>query len=166
MFMAINVAVSSFGIPVPGGSFYLCDVVICTAAILLNPISAFIVGGVGAFIGDLFFYPTAMFVSLIVHGLQAFAISLASHGFNSSRQRVGGRRQFTASLIGVIIGSIIMVVGYTLGSAFIYSTPAYAIINIPYEILQSEIGAVASLLICYKFGLIGIYDRMIKIEKD
>ena len=69
LFTAMNVAMSSFGIPVPGGHFYLNDVVICIAAILLDPLSAFVVGGIGAFLGDLFFYPTPMFVSLVTHGL-------------------------------------------------------------------------------------------------
>lgn len=156
MFMAINVAFSSFGIPVPGGSFYLCDAIICTAAILLDPIPAFIVGGFGSFIGDFFFYPTAMFVSLVVHGLQAAAVSVISR-----RSVLHGRpsRSFISSLIAVAVGSAIMVVGYTLGAAFIYSTPAYAIINIPYEILQAGIGSAISLLVCYKFGLIGIFNR-------
>ncbi|MCI5517490.1 MAG: ECF transporter S component, partial [Roseburia sp.] len=44
--MALNIALSSFGVPVPGGHFYLNDIVICTAAILLDPFSAFLVGGV------------------------------------------------------------------------------------------------------------------------
>ena len=58
MFMALNIVMSSFSIPVPGGHLYMNDIVICTAAILLNPFAAFMVGGVGAFLGDLFFYPT------------------------------------------------------------------------------------------------------------
>ena len=70
---------SSFGIPVPGGHLYLCDVVICLAAILLDPAEAFVVGGIGSFIGDLIFYPLPMFVSLVTHGLQAVVISLISH---------------------------------------------------------------------------------------
>lgn len=61
MFMALNVAMSSFGVPVPGGHLYLNDIIICTAAIILDPVAAFIVGGVGAFLGDLFFYPLPMF---------------------------------------------------------------------------------------------------------
>ena len=66
LFMALNIMMSSFGLPVPGGHLYLNDVIICTAAILLDdPKAAFIVGGVGAFLGDLFFYPTPMFVSLV-----------------------------------------------------------------------------------------------------
>ena len=55
VFMALNIALSSFGVPVPGGHFYLCDAVICTAAILLDPFYAFVVGGVGSFLGDFFF---------------------------------------------------------------------------------------------------------------
>ena len=79
LFMALNITMSSFGVPVPGGHLYMNDIIICTAAILLDPLAAFMVGGVGAFLGDLFFYPTPMFVSLVTHGLQAVTISLFSH---------------------------------------------------------------------------------------
>ncbi|MBR5756400.1 MAG: ECF transporter S component, partial [Firmicutes bacterium] len=60
--MAMNIILSSLGMPVPGGHLYLNDVVICLAAILLNPFEAFVVGGIGAFLGDFFFYPAPMFV--------------------------------------------------------------------------------------------------------
>jgi len=66
VFMALNVAMSSFGVPVPGGHFYMNDIVICIAAIILDPLAAFVVGGIGAFLGDLLFYPLPMFVSLIL----------------------------------------------------------------------------------------------------
>ena len=55
MFMAFNIVLSSFGMPVPGGRLYLNDIIICTAALILDPMAAFIVGGVGAFIGDFLF---------------------------------------------------------------------------------------------------------------
>ena len=71
VFMGMNIALSSFGVPVPGGHLYMNDIVICTAAILFDPLAAFLVGGVGAFLGDMLFYPVAMFVSLATHGLQA-----------------------------------------------------------------------------------------------
>ena len=92
---------------------------ICTAAILLDPLAAFMVGGVGAFLGDLLFYPLPMFVSLATHGLQAVVISLFSH-YVMKKHRV------LSSGIGVAVGAVIMVVGYSLGRAFIYSTPEYA----------------------------------------
>jgi len=85
VFMAMNIALSSFGMPVPGGCLYLNDIVICTAAILLDPLGAFAVGGIGAFLRDMFFYPAPMFVSLVTHGLQAAVISLCAHGLPQKR---------------------------------------------------------------------------------
>ena len=153
LFTAMNVAMSSFGIPVPGGHFYLNDVIICVAAILLDPLSAFVVGGVGAFLGDLF-YPTPMFVSLVTHGLQAVVISLCV-------RRIRGRREWTGAAIGVAIGAVIMVVGYSLGRAFIYATPEYAILKLPYQILQAVIGAVAGVLLCYRGRIKEIFEKKI-----
>ena len=87
---AMNVIMSSFGVPVPGGHLYLNDVIICTAALLLDPLASFIVGGIGAFLGDFFFYPAPMFVSLVTHGLQAVVISLVARRF--ARGGKGGQR--------------------------------------------------------------------------
>ena len=148
MFMAINVVMSSsiFSIPVPGGHLYLNDIIICTASILLDPFGAFMVGGVGAFLGDLFFYPTPMFVSLVTHGLQAVAISLISHYTLK-------KHPAAASGIGVSVGAIIMIAGYSIGRAFIYSTPETALIKLPYQTLQAAVGAVFGMLTCWKLGI-------------
>ena len=155
MFMALNVAMSSFGVPVPGGHLYMNDIVICTAAILLDPFAAFMVGGVGAFLGDMLFYPTPMFVSLVTHGLQAVVISVFSH-YTMKKHPV------IASGIGVAIGAVIMVVGYSLGRAFIYSTPEYAILKLPYQILQAVVGAVVGMILCWKCGIQKIYRKALK----
>ena len=156
IFMAFNIIMSSFGIPVPGGHLYLCDAIICTAALLLDPIAAFIVGGVGSFLGDMLFYPAPMFVSLVTHGLQAVVISLiASRGKGEAQLK-----HFSSSLIGTLVGAVIMVVGYTLGKTFVYSTFEYAMIKLPYEIAQALLGVVASLLLYYKAGLGKIFQKM------
>ena len=152
MFMAMNVAMSSFGVPVPGGHLYMNDVIICTAAIILDPFSAFMVGGVGAFLGDLFFYPTPMFVSLVTHGLQAVVISVFSH-------YIVKRHKIISSGIGVCVGAVIMVVGYSLGRAFIYSTPEYAIIKLPYQILQAAVGAIFGMILTWKCGIHKMYQK-------
>ena len=152
LFMAMNVALSSVSIPVPGGHFYLCDVIICTAAILLDPLSAFLVGGVGSFLGDLFFYPAPMFVSLATHGLQAVVISLCV-------RQLRLRRESAAAVIGVSLGAAVMVIGYTLGRAYVYATPEYAVVKLPYEILQAAVGAVAGVLLCYHARLKAIFEK-------
>ncbi|MBR3237918.1 MAG: ECF transporter S component [Oscillospiraceae bacterium] len=156
LFMAMTVilSLSIFSIPVPGGHLYFCDTVINVAAILLDPVSAFVVGGIGSFLGDFFFYPAPMFVSLVTHGLQAVVVSLISH-------RILKRRQALASGIGVIVGAIIMVIGYTLGRAYVYSTLEYSLIKLPFEIVQAGFGAVFAMIVCYPLRLREIYLKVV-----
>lgn len=154
MLMAMNIALSSFGIPVPGGHLYLNDIVICTAGILLDPFGAFMVGGIGAFLGDFFFYPTPMFVSLVTHGLQAVVISLCTrHVFSGHKTK-----SFGAGL-GVSLGALIMITGYSLGRAFIYSTPEYALLKLPFQILQAVVGAAAAMILCFRFKLLALFHN-------
>jgi len=61
-----------------------------------------------------------MFVSLVTHGLQAVVISVFSHYVLKKHPKF-------ASGIGVTLGAVIMVVGYSLGRTFIYATPAAAV---------------------------------------
>ncbi|MBR4820114.1 MAG: ECF transporter S component [Clostridiales bacterium] len=153
VFMALTIAMASFGIPVPGGHLYLCDVIICLAAILLGPLDAFVVGGLGSFFGDMIFYPLPMFVSLVTHGLQAIVISLIAHHTFKNHPKV-------AAGIGVSVGAVIMVVGYTLGKIFVYSTFEYAMIKLPYEIAQGALGAVLGMILCYRFGIGKLYNHL------
>ena len=145
VFMALVVALSSFGIPVPGGHLYLNDMVIVIGSLLMGPFEAFMIGGVGAFLGDLFFYPTPMFVSLVVHGLQAVVISLMSKKLKM--------KDSVAGLIACIVGAIIMVAGYTIGRAFIYATPSAAMLKLPFQILQAIVGVIVGWLVVYKMKI-------------
>ena len=120
LFMALNIALSSFGVPVPGGHFYLCDAAICT---------------------------------LVTHGIQAAVISLFANRLFAGKPKTG-------AVTGVIAGAFIMVTGYSLGRAFIYSTAEYAVIKLPYEILQASVGAVAGVVLCYPCGLHKLYTKL------
>ena len=155
--MAMNIIMSTslLSVPVPGGHMYLNDVIIVTAAVLLETFYAFLVGGVGAFIGDLLFYPTPMFVSLVTHGLQAVVISLFVHRIYKNNPVMG-------SIVGAVVGWVITFTGYTLGRAFIYSTPAYAVAKFPFQVLQTAVGSVLALLLCWKAGIVKIFHRQIK----
>ena len=154
LFMAMNVALSSFGVPVPGGHLYLNDVVIVLASLLLGPFEAFAVGGVGAFLGDLFFYPAPMFVSLVTHGLQAGVISLVS-------RRLWRHTPKAASIAAALLGAVVMTAGYTLGRAYVYSTPEYALLKLPFQFLQAGVGVVFGLLLFWKSGVRGLYEKTV-----
>lgn len=153
LFMAMVVALSSFGIPVPGGHLYLNDTVIVLAAMLLDPFWAFMAGGVGAFLGDMLFYPAPMFVSLVVHGLQAVIISVFSHYLMQNKPKA-------SAMIGIILGALFMVLGYSLGRAYVYATPEYALIKLPFQFLQAALGVVFGPILCWKCGIKKMYDKL------
>ena len=52
-----------------------------------------------------------------------------------------------------------MVVGYSLGRAFIYSTPEYALLKLPFQIAQAVVGAVAGWLLCWKCKIAELYEK-------
>jgi len=54
-----------------------------------------------------------------------------------------------------------MVIGYTLGRAFIYSTPEYALIKLPFQVLQAVVGAIMGLILCWNFGIHKLYNKII-----
>lgn len=139
MLLAMTIVLSSFSIPVPGGHLYFNDLVIVTAALMLNPVEAFIVGGLGSFLGDLFFYPTPMFVSLVTHGLQAVVISLLI-----SKKEHPALKDY---IFAVTVGAIIMVVGYTIGRSFFYASPKAAMLKLPFQIVQASFGAFMAVIL-------------------
>ena len=141
LMMALVIVLSSFSLTVPGGHLYLNDVVIVLAA-LFNPKDALLVCGLGAFLGDFFFYPTPMFVSLVTHGLQGYVISYLAH---SDGRLISKKR----SLFATCIGALIMVLGYTLGRAFVYSTLKTSIIKLPFQILQASVGVMFGYFLRY-----------------
>ena len=73
-------------------------------------------------------------------------ISLCVNKIFKNREEMG-------AIIGVSLGVIILVVGYTLGRAFVYSTIQAAMIKLPFEFLQGMFGAVCSVLLCYRASL-------------
>ncbi|MBR3306253.1 MAG: ECF transporter S component [Lachnospiraceae bacterium] len=151
LFMAMTVILSTFSIPVPGGHLYFCDPAICLGALLLgHPGYAFVMGGFGSFIGDLFFNQASMFVSLITHGIQAAAIAFLSRQLfksGSFHEKHPSAAGITARTIALLVGAVIMVTGYTIGRAYVYATPEYALLKLPFEILQALFGVAAALLL-------------------
>lgn len=141
LFTALTIILSSFSVPVPGGHFYFNKVIIFLASLVFNPIEAAVIAGAGSFLGDFFFYPAPMFVSLIVQGFAAYTVSkLVGDARNASKTQI---------LLALLVGSVISVVGYGLGRSFIYSTPAYALLKLPFDILSSVLGSALSYSLYY-----------------
>ena len=64
-----------------------------------------------------------------------------------------------AALVGVILGVVINVVGYSIGRTFVYATPEAAMLKFPFQVFQATFGAVVSMLLCFKAGLLSFWDK-------
>ena len=108
-------AIAVFRVPGPGGTayFHLGEVVIVTMAILLGKKSGAFVGAVSSAIADVLL-GAALWApfSLVIHGLEGYAIGALADG-------KGGRRDLLAAGAGLSI----MVAGYTLTAGLLYGAP-------------------------------------------
>lgn len=150
--MAINILFSSFGIPLGFSTLYLTDIAVCTAGILLDPFSAFIAGAVGAFIGDVFFYPKAMLVTLSVRAVQVVIISVFTRYIFAKKPMIG-------SIVGCIIGTIVMACGYAFLGGAVYGTMEGSLAKLPLEFLQAAVGVIVAIPVSYKFGLRSAFNE-------
>ena len=66
---------------------------------------------------------------------------------------------FAVALVGVILGIIINVAGYSVGRALVYATPEAAMLKFPFQVFQAAFGAAVSMLLCFKAGLLTFWDK-------
>ncbi|GMA69020.1 membrane protein [Leuconostoc litchii] len=137
--IAFNVALSYvIKIPVPAtnGFVNLVEAGIFLAAILGGARSGLIVGGLSGLLLDLLAgYPQWMIFSLVIHGLEGLIVGY-----------FGYQRRPISQAVGLIIGSIIMIIGYVLAGAFLYNwTAGFA--SIIGNVAQSVMGLIVAIIL-------------------
>lgn len=132
-------------ITTPIGRIYWVDGMVLIAAYLMDPLSAFISGGVGSLIYDVFASPEMMAPSLLIHGLQGAVVSALLHFVLPSLFK---NAEWIKALAFSLAGAVIVVFGY-----FIYRVitrgGAYALTQIPRNIVQETIGISVAMVLCY-----------------
>lgn len=148
MFTAL-VAATGFlpAIPGPGGNIYWVDGMVLIAAYLMDPLSAFISGGIGTLLYDVLKSPSMMIPSLFIHGLQGAIVSAILH-YTLPKKFNGTKLEFVWALISSIIAAVEVVLGYFIYRYTIYGT-ATAAASIPRNVIQETIGIAVALIICY-----------------
>lgn len=139
-------------LPIPPlGNIYWCDGVIFIAAYLLDPLAAFIAGGVGTFLYDIIHGNAAMmFPSLIIHGLQAAATSaLIYFVFSKFPQKA----QRTLTVLASMAGAVIVVVGYFAVRMITGYTTQVALYRAVANLIQEIVGISIAMVVCYGLTL-------------
>lgn len=146
LFTAFVVATNFIpAIATPVGRIYWVDGVVLLAAYLLDPVAAFIAGGVGSLLYDVFQSPSMMLPSLLIHGLQGAVVSALLHLVPPRRL---GKWEWIKALICSLIGAVIVVLGYFIYRVVTRGTPV-AVASIPRNIVQEIIGISIAMVLCY-----------------
>lgn len=134
---ALTTAVSMlfvFPVPAANGIVTLAEAGIYISALILGPLGGLWVGALsGGLIDLLSGYPQWAFFSIIIHGLQGF---LTGYLY----EKIAGKYKLIVSLI---VGSIVMVVGYLLATIIMYNLAA-GIVSVPANIIQNIVGMVVA----------------------
>lgn len=132
-------------IATPVGRIYWVDGVVLLAAFLMDPVAAFISGGVGSLLYDVFQSPSMLLPSLLIHGLQGAVVSALLHLVPPRRL---GKWEWVKALICSLVGAVIVVTGYFIYRAVTRGTPV-AVASIPRNIVQEIIGISLAMVLCY-----------------
>lgn len=129
-------------IPTPAGRIYWVDGVVLIAAFLMDPLAAFIAGGIGSLLYDVFLSPAMMVPSLIIHGLQGAIVSaLVHYVFPKKIEPLW-------AAVSAVIGGVEVVLGYFTYRSITNGVP-FAAVNIARNVIQEVIGITIAMVICY-----------------
>lgn len=133
-------------IPGPGGRIYWVDGVILIAAFLMDPLSAFISGGVGSFLYDLIVGSDMMIFTLFIHGFQGAITSVLVHCvFNKIFPK---KLEPLGAGIAAVVAAIEIILGYFIAKCITEGLPV-AVSKVPRDVVQEIIGITIAIVICY-----------------
>ena len=146
MLTALVVATMAIpAVPTPAGRIYWVDGMVLLAAYLMDPVSAFIAGGIGSMLYDAFNSPSMMLPTLLIHGLQGAVVSTLLHAVPPRNLK---RLEWVKALICSLAGAVIVVSGY-----FIYRCIELdihtAAVSVSRNVIQEAVGITVAMLLCY-----------------
>ncbi|MHA2034414.1 MAG: ECF transporter S component [Candidatus Thorarchaeota archaeon] len=139
-----TVATVIIAIPFPTSSGYLNfgDVLVMTSGLLLGPVGGFVAGGVGSMMGDIALgYVHFAPITFIVKGTEGLLV-----GVGTLRSRGSGKLRL-GDVIGIILGAIVMMLGYYLAEIPMVGQPAALAELISLNSIQVTVGGVVTALI-------------------
>ena len=156
MLTALVVATSVIPpVPIGGNNVYWCDGMIFLGAYLMDPVSAFIIGGLGSALYDFGVGHTHMAVAaLISHGVQAASVSALLHYAFAILPK---KHEAVWAGVSSAVGAIVVIGGYFLYYWAIAPLVtgeskygwAYASERVIRNVLQEIIGISLAMAVCY-----------------
>ena len=143
LFMALTMVATMFiRIPLPLGYVNLGDVFVLLSVFILGPVYGTIAAGIGSGLADLFGYITYAPGTLIIKSSMALVAWLIYAILLKATNK-----KMLAVIVGGVVGAILMATGYFFYEILFFTTPAVAIVNAPWNLLQGGIGVALSVIL-------------------
>ncbi len=143
LLMALTTMATMFiRIPLPLGYVNLGDVFVLLSVFILGPIYGTISAGIGSSLADLFAYISYAPGTLIIKSAMALVAWIIYKILLKATKKTT-----LAEIVGGIIGALLMALGYFCYEILFFTTPAVAIVNAPWNLLQGGVGVVLAVSI-------------------
>lgn len=144
--------------PLPGGYFNLGDTLIIVAAVVLGRGSGFLAGAVGSFLADIAFGAFIFApITFMVKGAEGYIAGVVA-GTHAEEKTAGLRSAAAAA-----VGAAVMIAGYFIAEAYILGLFnsdfgfAAAVTELPSNLIQGGVSAVAGYLLCTLLARVNIH---------
>ena len=166
VFTALCTVATVFGFSSPQFYFNLGDTVIMISGVLFGPFVGLVVGGIGSFLADLAVYPATMFFTLIIKGIEGFIVGFLADVVQKKVK--APKLQIVFTILSMLLGGIIMMIGYFISQTFFYGTLATAVIALPLDALQAVSSVVLASIVLYALKTIRLKNKIFhqKTEKN
>ena len=154
--MALTMVATLFiRIPLPLGYVNLGDVFVLLSVFILGPVYGTLAGGIGAGLADLFGYISYAPGTLIIKCAMALiAWLIYSLLLKTTNKKV------LAEIVGGVVGAIVMAFGYFVYEILFFTTPAVAIVNAPWNLIQGGVGVALSVIIMRVLSATKTLDKL------
>lgn len=131
----VGVATSVLRFPIPLGYAHLGNCVILLFGVYSDPWVGAFAGGIGSALSDLLGYPEWTLPTLIIKTLMGLSVSHLAKGQE-------GCLRAPRTLMAVVVGIVIMVVGYFLGGSILYGSFITGAAQIPGLVMEGVVGII------------------------
>ena len=163
MFVAfVTVATMVIQIPSPGGQGYINvgDTLIFVCAVFFDPLFAFIAGGLGSALADVFagWVVYAPF-TFVIKGLEGLLCALLIRVFKKIKLN-----NLLSFAIAMIVGGLVMSVGYFFADLVLYGI-GMSVANLPFNFVQAGVNVVLGFVLAFTMSKIKGIRNVLSLEK-
>lgn len=141
--------------PIPLGYAHLGNCMILLFSVYFSPWVGLCAGGIGSALADLLSYPEWTIPTLIIKSLMGYAIAVIA-----KKSGEKAKLRSIRTLIAVVVGIVIMVLGYFVAGSIMYGSWITGAAQIPGLALEGVVGIVLFYVLAGALETTGVMKRL------